>query len=265
MALSRAFYRWVGTLLTEEAYEASQGRWPAGGHHPRANLERSTVKRPERIRLFKNIFVEKVLGQSHPILPIVWFGPAIAYGIYHGWAVMGLPAWGVLGLFLFGFLCWTLLEYCLHRFVFHAEEDGTPEDNIRWFMVHGYHHEFTQDKMRLVAPPLMSWPLAIVVYPTLYFIFGPVLAGPVISGITVGYISYDWTHYYTHHFSPTTFVGKWLRAYHLQHHYSTPAARYGVSNPLWDFVFRTYVPVKVGKAKPRSGDSPSGDTTPVTA
>jgi len=31
----------------------------------------------------------------------------------------------------------------------------------------------------------------------------------------------------------------WLKQYHLRHHYKDDHAGYGVSSPLWDYVFRT--------------------------
>jgi len=32
---------------------------------------------------------------------------------------------------------------------------------------------------------------------------------------------------------------KYIKRYHMQHHYKTPNARFGVSSPLWDKVFKT--------------------------
>jgi dihydroceramide fatty acyl 2-hydroxylase len=32
---------------------------------------------------------------------------------------------------------------------------------------------------------------------------------------------------------------KYLKRYHMMHHFKTPQARYGVSSPVWDVVFRT--------------------------
>ena len=33
---------------------------------------------------------------------------------------------------------------------------------------------------------------------------------------------------------------KFLKHYHMRHHFSDDAGRYGVSSPLWDLIFRTY-------------------------
>jgi sterol desaturase/sphingolipid hydroxylase (fatty acid hydroxylase superfamily) len=32
---------------------------------------------------------------------------------------------------------------------------------------------------------------------------------------------------------------KYLKRYHMAHHYKAPDALYGVSSPMWDVVFRT--------------------------
>src|SRR6185503_18592837 len=103
-------------------------------------------------------------------------------------------------------------EYLLHRFLFHMRAE-TPEQKFRAFMVHGYHHEFPNDKLRLVAPPLMSWPIGLVVFLIYYYAFGVGTWWPVFAGTLTGYIAYDWIHYYTHHFRPRNRVGKWLKQY----------------------------------------------------
>jgi sterol desaturase/sphingolipid hydroxylase (fatty acid hydroxylase superfamily) len=110
--------------------------------------------------------------------------------------------------------------------------------------VHGYHHVFPDDKNRLVAPPLMSWPLAGIFAVATH---GMLPANGWLSayaGLTVGYLAYDYIHYYTHHFRPKRGPGRWLRAYHMLHHFDDRRSRFGVSSPLWDVVFRTYQPVR---------------------
>lgn len=190
----------------------------------------------KRLRVFKNDFVENVLATSHPALPIVWFGGIIAYGAWSAWAVgptLGVP------LFLLGVLNWTLLEYMLHRFAFHAAPGTSATRKLNLFMLHGYHHEFPDDPWRLVAPPLMSWPIAAVIA-LLYWLVAGALWWPLFGGTVLGYLAYDWTHYYTHHFRPTTTLGKYMRRIHLVHHFADGERNMGISSPLWDFVFGTY-------------------------
>ena len=195
--------------------------------------------RPITIRVFENGFLERVLGQAHPITPILWFGAPIAYGVWAGLVGPGVAI--TLGLFALGLLLWTLLEYVLHRVLFHFEAKSDAS-RFRLFMMHGYHHLYPDDPMRLVAPPLMSWPLAILIGGLYRGALGPELFWPLLSGTMLGYLAYDWIHYYTHHFRPTGIVGKFLRRHHMVHHFKTPDANFGISTPLWDFVFGTYRP-----------------------
>jgi sterol desaturase/sphingolipid hydroxylase (fatty acid hydroxylase superfamily) len=77
-----------------------------------------------------------------------------------------------------------------------------------------------------------------------------------MAGLLTGYIAYDMTHYYTHHGKPRSRVGKYLKRYHLAHHHKEPDRLFGVSNPLWDVVFRT--------GMPKSGVPKSGAGKPAT-
>src|SRR5262249_5134845 len=109
---------------TEDCLNAAQGRWPASGLggwgdlKPDPAMMRRT-ERPKTIRVFENGFIEKVFAQAHPITPIIWFGPVIAWGIYRGLVDRG--ALLTVGVFVLGWLIWTLLEYILHRFLFHMD------------------------------------------------------------------------------------------------------------------------------------------------
>jgi sterol desaturase/sphingolipid hydroxylase (fatty acid hydroxylase superfamily) len=193
------------------------------------------------MRVFVSPWIEHVLGRAHPITPIVWFGPFIGFAVYRSIERSDLRPAAAL-LFALGWLAWSLMEYLLHRFVFHMDAH-TPPQRLRAFLLHGYHHEFPDDAMRLVAPPLMSWPIAIVVGLAFYGLLGATHWIFLYAGTASGYVAYDWIHYYTHHFRPRGSIGKWLRSYHLLHHFGKRGLRFGVSSPLWDIVFGTYQPV----------------------
>ena len=61
----------------------------------------------------------------------------------------------------------------------------------------------------------------------------------IFSGFALGYVSYDSIHYATHHWQMNGKIGKFLKNYHLRHHYGDDHTAYGVSNPLWDYAFGT--------------------------
>lgn len=220
--------------LTQECLDAAEGKLP----EPVPSADGKKGKPPIRIQVFQNRFLERWFAQAHPITPGIWFGWIVVYGIYAGIVSHG---WLTVPLFVLGFLITTLIEYCLHRGLFHFEFKGKA-GRLRHFLLHGYHHEFPNDPYRLVLPPIGIWPVALVFGAIWYLVFGPYF-WTVFGGTAAGYIAYDWTHYYTHHANPKRGPGKWLKRYHMLHHHDSPQHRYGITSPLWDLVFRTYLPV----------------------
>ncbi len=200
---------------------------------------------PEPIRLFKSDFLEHFTHISPIVVVILWV-PVVGVFLWRA-----LTAWGdrasvgsVTGGVLLGLFLWTLIEYGMHRFVFHLVPKGPRMERI-FFLFHGVHHAQPQCKTRLVMPPAVSLPLALVVYGLVYAAFAvglglPHWVDPMMAGILSGYLVYDLTHYATHHLSMRRGVFRYLKRYHMMHHYNTPEQRYGVSSPLWDVVFRTY-------------------------
>jgi sterol desaturase/sphingolipid hydroxylase (fatty acid hydroxylase superfamily) len=196
------------------------------------------------IRLFKSDFLEFFTHITPTAVVIIWLpvavffmwravtnAPAVASGAY-------IPLGFLLGLFL-----WTLTEYVMHRFVFHYDPKGERMQAF-FFLFHGVHHAQPQLKTRLVMPPVVSIPTALVFYGLYTLVFGtllgaPHLVAPVFSGFIIGYLAYDLIHYATHHWPLRWRYLKFLKRYHMMHHFKTPAARYGVSSPLWDIVFKT--------------------------
>ena len=197
----------------------------------------------ESARLFKSGFLE-LFTHVHFTVPLIVYLPVVAYFLYRGSVTPELTASGIVGAFLGGFLVWTLTEYLLHRFVFHYEPKTAIGRRLH-FLMHGVHHDYPADSLRLVMPPVISLPLAIGFYGLFYFVLAEQFLSPFFSGFIFGYICYDMIHYATHHASMrATPVGLWLKQHHMRHHYQTDDLYYGVSTPLWDFVFGTMWPKK---------------------
>ena len=192
----------------------------------------------ESARLFKSGFLE-FFSHVHFSVPLIIYVPVVAYLLGKGIVSVELTIPGVAMLFLTGLLTWTLTEYLLHRFVFHYE----PKTNLGkqlHFLMHGVHHDYPNDSLRLVMPPVISLPLALAFYALFYLILGERQLPPFFAGFITGYICYDMIHYATHHASmKATPMGLWLKQHHMRHHYQTDDLYYGVSTPLWDYVFGT--------------------------
>ncbi len=198
----------------------------------------------EPVRLFQSDFLEFFTHIS-PIAVLVIWAPVTIFFVAR--AVLVLPAgatWlqipaGV----LIGMFIWTLTEYVVHRFVFHYHAK-TPQLQRIFFLFHGIHHYQPQCKTRLVMPPAVSVPMAVLFYAAFFLIVGQVLGAPswvpaLFGGFILGYLTYDMIHYATHHSPMRSGYLRFLKRYHMQHHYRTPDKRFGVSSPLWDKVFGT--------------------------
>ena len=109
---------------------------------------------------------------------------------------------------------------------------------LHW-IIHGVHHDHPNDPLRLVMPPAVSVPLGAVVFGVLYLIFGSRYAPALGAGFFAGYLVYDMTHYYLHHFRPADGSGRMLRERHMRHHFQDDTRGFGISAPYWDEVFRT--------------------------
>src|SRR5256885_3138849 len=200
-------------------------------------MERLYVsKKNESVRMFKSDFME-FFSHVHPATPLVIYLPVVAYMLYLALGRNRLSILAVVALFLLGMLVWTLLEYVIHRWVFHYEPTTRVGKKLH-FIVHGVHHDYPNDARRLVMPPSVSVPLAFLFYGIFLLIFGR-FASSAFAGLVFGYVCYDMLHYATHHFPMKRGVLLWLKQYHLRHHYKDDHVGYGISSPLWDHVFRT--------------------------
>ena len=200
-------------------------------------MERLYVsKKNETVRMFESDFME-FFSRVHPVTPLLLYMPVVGYMLYVSLWQRKFSTLAVAGLFLLGVLLWTLLEYLIHRYVFHYEPKSRLGKQFH-FIVHGVHHDYPNDARRLVMPPSISIPLAFFFYGLFLVIFGRLASG-VFAGLVFGYVCYDMLHYATHHFPMKRGLWLWLKQYHLRHHYKDDHVGYGISSPLWDYIFGT--------------------------
>lgn len=195
--------------------------------------------------LFASPWMDR-LTRVHPIVPVAIFLPAIvALAVI---AAGHVGALALAGLFVAGYLLWTLTEYWLHRLVFHFE----PPDGIGarlHHLIHGVHHDHPSDPRRLLMPPSASVPLAGLFLLVFWLVFGDALWAGVGSGFLAGYLVYDMTHYWLHHRAPQSRIGRKLREAHMRHHFQDDTKGFGVSAPYWDLVFGTAPPKRATRPR----------------
>lgn len=210
--------------MSEHAWEVSSGR----GSRPKVD---------GRVQLYENPLLEWTT-RIHPMVPLLVWGP-IAAGLIALGAYNGLTAMTTGALTIAGLIAWSFTEYALHRWLFH----WVPQNwSVRYFLypMHELHHE-VQEWDRLVTPPLMSVPLWLLFFGAYWLVLGAPAVFPVFGGFTIGYLCYDYIHFLTHFGKPRNPIGRGLRTRHLQHHFRFHDRWYGVSSPLWDYVFGTHV------------------------
>lgn len=189
--------------------------------------------------IFGNV-LEPLSKTAWYVVPIFW----VPLDIYCCTvALKSIPVLGFLPCYLFGLLLWTLVEYILHRFLFHIEK-WLPDHPLAFtahFLLHGVHHYLPMDRLRLVMPPAMFVILCTPLYHLCHFVFRKYdVSMSIFAGALMGYILYDIVHYSLHH-TRLPQVMKDIKKHHLDHHYKDYDVAYGVTSQLWDYVFGTMV------------------------
>ena len=190
---------------------------------------------PGRAPMFDHPLLER-LSVAHPAFPVAVYLPVGVWLAWHSWRT-GLGATAVLAAYLAGLFVWSLLEYGAHRGSFHHEP--TTEGQVAYgYLVHGVHHAYPDDSRRWVMPLIVTVPISALFYLLFRVVLGRV-GDPFFGGFIHGYLTYDLLHYFIHRGRMPTRLGRFLRQYHMAHHYAAPDRHFGVSSPLWDLVFRT--------------------------
>lgn len=193
---------------------------------------------PESPRMFESELVD-FFSRTHPVVVPALFVPASGALLWYSHVSGGTGFIESLTLFALGAFSWTFAEYWLHRTFFH----WTPK--FRWgsrmhFLVHGVHHDWPRDKYRLVMPPAVSLSLFFLFLAFFRVTLGGTYAWSFHAGFVIGYVFYDLTHYFVHHYNPKTKYFLQLKKHHMLHHFKDNNRRFGVSTRLWDRVFGTF-------------------------
>ncbi len=200
-----------------------------------------TKDRPQRARIFKSELLEKGTF-VHPLSPFLFWIPIILFGFYRQSQATDLSLLGWTLLVFSGVFVWTFAEYWIHRGPFHLDfyvKIKSPLVKRLIYIIHGNHHEDPADPWRGVMPIIPAVAYAILLY-LLFSLFIPAIyLDGFMAAFLAGYLMYDGIHYYTHHGKPKNAIGKFLRRSHLIHH-THHDRRFGISQPFWDYVFRTH-------------------------
>jgi len=135
-----------------------------------------------------------------------------------------------------------LSEYGTHRFLFHASPS-------RFLFIlrlqHRLHYDHHVEPSRLDLLFLPLWyvlPNFALVALIAWMLFGDwSIVMSLVLGAMLALLHYEWVHYVAHiPYKPRTGIGRWMKKYHLWHHYKNEHFWFGVSNPAMDFISGTY-------------------------
>jgi sterol desaturase/sphingolipid hydroxylase (fatty acid hydroxylase superfamily) len=133
--------------------------------------------------------------------------------------------------YVVGLVGWTLIEYLLHRALFHHAPILAR--------IHELHHNSPQD---LIGTP--AWVSALIglilVAGPLCVVLGFDLGIAATTGLATGYLWYVFVHYATHHWRPrrNSYLYR-ARLRHARHHHLSHSGNFGVTTSAWDHVFGT--------------------------
>jgi len=187
-------------------------------------------------RLFDNQFLER-LTRTRTAVPIILFFTISGILLYWGYTREVMSVITLIETFLIGWLTFSLMEYIVHRYVFHMMTNTSRRVEIQ-YKIHGIHHDYPKDKERLAMPPVLSLTISIILFFTFRALMGGAAFG-FLPGFLIGYALYLYVHYAIHAYQPPKNFLKILWVNHGIHHYKDHDRAFGVSTPLWDYIFGT--------------------------
>lgn len=170
--------------------------------------------------------------------PIGYYSDFIVYPlVITGLAVIGNLASGIEGglrwvvVFLGCLALWTLIEYAMHRFVFHRAP--------YLIALHRQHHD---EERALLGTPVWVSLLAhgALVFLPVLAIWDIATATAATAGVMAGYLWYVTIHHMLHHrVSRQTGYLYRLKHRHALHHHRSEECNFGVTSDFWDRLFNT--------------------------
>jgi hypothetical protein len=181
-------------------------------------------------------------------------GPMVGTFLRHGsniWLALAVAALVVsfaAGVVPF-YLLWALIgalafygsEYVFHRFAFHAGPSRFAFVRKLQHRLH-YDHHAEPDRLDLLFLPVWFLIPNLAVTALMFALaFGSAVVASAMLGVTFAILHYEWVHYVAHiPYRPRTPIGRWIKQYHLRHHFISEKFWFGVSNPALDLLGGTF-------------------------
>jgi dihydroceramide fatty acyl 2-hydroxylase len=204
-----------------------------------ATIAQDNDPRTELIRKLGSSTFNYWFGYVANVSLVIWL---VSHALPHGH--LALSPLAFVGYAVTGFLSWTLVEFLLHRYVYHLWTSFLTEG-------HDLHHKSPR---ALIGVPWYLTTIALIaVFELAALPLRASSTGVVMGFCWLGYILYCVAHHGSHHWS---FKNPWLKKmkrHHLLHH-AHPEYNWGFTTPLWDHLFGTHY----DRARARKTDTATG-------
>jgi sterol desaturase/sphingolipid hydroxylase (fatty acid hydroxylase superfamily) len=136
---------------------------------------------------------------------------------------------------LLGALTWTLMEYCIHRWMGHDRRFRRSLFGREHVRHHAEGDYFAPTSKKAIVVAIVA-----VVFGAPAWLVAGAAGLAWTAGLLGLYIGYELLHRREHTHAGIGAYGRWARRHHFHHHFVDPHTNHGVTSPLWDLVFGTY-------------------------
>lgn len=138
-----------------------------------------------------------------------------------------------------GFGTWNVLEYIMHRFIFH---NHTLPRKVYRYLGNGHrgHHRHPNRFKKFFLPATLTVPISLLCLVGYISMLGLQSSVWCYTGLIIGLYSYELMHYLAHYGTSKLKFLRYMRKHHLSHHFADSHSNYMVSNPVLDMVLTTH-------------------------
>ena len=136
------------------------------------------------------------------------------------------------------------VEYFTHKYFLHMPRPAQSDKHRIWSFVadraHYLHHQDPKKVQHIFAEIWVTVPAFLLDALLVWLVTWNLEMTLVFMTLAIGYfLLYEWVHFVAHFdgYTPSSAYGRFLKKYHLWHHYKNEDYWYGITNPFADWLF----------------------------
>ncbi|MEM0908123.1 MAG: sterol desaturase family protein [Pseudomonadota bacterium] len=222
---------------------------PQGEGGPGSGIDFKKLQRAPRDRSIRDLVVFDKTRKM-----IVYWTPFVA--ITFGFGVStATSVWQVLGAIVFGVMVYTLVEYLMHRFIYHWE----PESKLLRILTAdmGRSHMGHHREPHKYGGGINGNQRPIILFSSLIALGAWLTPFPTAFGLmataagAVNYVAQEFVHFGTHHLPMSNRFAAAMKRHHMIHHYRDDNTNFGLFWPFWDWILGTNFDARKTQKTPR--------------